>query len=724
MQVFWRCLKCHPEETAEDRQARVVCVPGSADGWELDAANAHLSSLCQGVHVLGAVGVRGAGMEEGLGAEVGEWKEAGLLTKSTCPVCNQGFASAASMERHKSAVHGEVKAFQCEVCHKRFSQAGTLKEHRMAHTDKKRWACWCGKAYAERKTLEVHEKMKHEGGGKRFSCHMCEKEFGTRGALNNHEKGVHGRGRHVCDQCDEAFKQGVDLRKHMLNVHKGTSVTRAHVANWERILGIDPDSDDDDHEDNICENVIDIGENNVEDPDEVQNKYVDTKVVASEEPSKSGDYSDGSFDHGDGSGDGYSIDGHSSPRKCDLNQSEDETKLENTEDGKEPKEEAPSSDESESRPSSPLNCPLFLSEVNEDGLFPCEQCDFLFSLKEELRNHKLEEHEGLRFECGKCEALFLSQPEMQFHKESCLVASKKRGPKAKDGGGLVCGSCGFTATRADRLREHERAEHENIRHTCTQCDKTFAHERNLKAHMKQAHEREPLMCDSCDYSTTRKDSLLQHQRSKHDGVELHCDQCSSTYHQKKDLVRHQKAVHSGSRFTCHLCGFTSNLEAHVKSHVLRQHEGEKFYCHICDKSYCSLKDLVKHEATTHSESPVQSQRAHCTLCGGSYASKKELKHHIEAKHSDLKFPCELCGFEAPSRRLLWKHKRVKHEGKETKGTFLCDECDHVTGYKSALKTHKQAKHSGVKVSCGLCGHQASSDASLRVHIRTKHGETS
>ena len=43
---------------------------------------------------------------------------------------------------------------------------------------------------------------------------------------------------------------------------------------------------------------------------------------------------------------------------------------------------------------------------NEDGKYPCDQCDIEYSYQSKLKSHKLAEHTGVRFGCGKCDVVF------------------------------------------------------------------------------------------------------------------------------------------------------------------------------------------------------------------------------------------------------------------------------------------------------------------------------
>jgi len=651
------------------------------------------------------------GNVEGWGKRTGGFAD----DKLECPACGKDFATKQGLFTHKKTVHDGVR-HRCDLCEKSYTQASSLKTHRLLHTDKKPWSCWCGKSYAEKSTLATHQNVKHNNSGQRFPCSICGKEFGTNGNRKNHEKGVHGKA-HQCNQCNEAFKAGSDLRSHILGLHADTELTRKLVQEWDRTLGFDsesiPNEDeiDDKHDNTQSQEAM------LQSTDANLNVPKVLKVSNDAEIEDQGIHSPMPEEDVGGLGElsGEDEGGFSS-----------NSFLENS-----PKKDAKLA---ESRISDKTEYQrLFVAEQNEHGLFPCDICDLMYAVREELKYHKLVEHEGLRFECTHCKKLFLTETDLGAHRKSCetpletnfpvktweqIVTSPQK--KLKGENLLECDVCGFKANRPDRLKEH-MLQHDGIRHECKHCNKTFSQWRNLKTHIQKVHEAEPLLCDQCEYTTTRKDSLKLHKESKHQGVEYKCTMCNASYNRKKTLTRHIKSMHTGNGFNCEQCDFTTNLKEHVKSHTLKHHDGNKLFCEFCEASYCSKKDLQNHIANKHFKSEkVQDQRFGCSLCSKSYANKKELKRHFQAVHSNQKFYCELCGVEAPSANLLWRHKRMKHGFKEEKGNFNCDQCDFIANYENALQSHKLSKHSGLEMSCNFCGHRSDSDANLRMHMRTQH----
>ena len=406
--------------------------------------------------------------------------------KIECPACGKVFATKQGLLTHKKTVHDGVR-HKCDLCDKSYTQASSLKTHRILHSDKKPWSCWCGKSYAEKSTLATHQNVKHNNSGQRYPCTICGKEFGSNGNRKNHEKGVHGKA-HQCAQCNEAFKAGSDLRSHILGIHANTEFTRNLVQEWDRTLGFGSESLP--NEDEVAEQpgniqseeeMLQSTDANLNVP-KVLEVAEDSNIEDQGTQSSMSEADNGDF--GEFSGEGEREFARNSfpenPSKC------------------KDKPEADNFDET-------VYERLFVAEQNEHGLFECDVCDLMYALREELKYHKLVEHEGLRFECSHCDELFLSQTDLGAHRKSCGTPFIKSispvktedleqsdtSPKKKFKGDplsgrpsiLECDVCGFTANRPDRLKEH-MLQHDGIRHECKHCKKTFSQWRNLKSHIQ------------------------------------------------------------------------------------------------------------------------------------------------------------------------------------------------------------------------------------------------
>ena len=74
----------------------------------------------------------------------------------------------------------------------------------------------CDFATKHKSSLTIH--LAVHGIGARFKCDQCEKDFSTKGSLQNHIK-VHKSCPQKCYQCGKMYKTVASLRNHIANIH-------------------------------------------------------------------------------------------------------------------------------------------------------------------------------------------------------------------------------------------------------------------------------------------------------------------------------------------------------------------------------------------------------------------------------------------------------------------------------------------------------------------------
>ena len=113
----------------------------------------------------------------------------------SCPLCGKLYATRAEVRIHNKSAHEGV-TYPCEICKKVF------------------------KSIAGRKS---HVEINHEGKNPSHKCSFCEKCFFTNRELKKHVDTVHEKKRpYACDLCGMRFGQKPHLVTHLKGKHKQT----------------------------------------------------------------------------------------------------------------------------------------------------------------------------------------------------------------------------------------------------------------------------------------------------------------------------------------------------------------------------------------------------------------------------------------------------------------------------------------------------------------------
>ena len=151
-------------------------------------------------------------------------------------------------------------------------------------------------------------------------------------------------------------------------------------------------------------------------------------------------------------------------------------------------------------------------ELNTGHITPTLFVDCCKTIKEEIKEEKVEFDDPLRlqcenpFECDTCNKSFANKSTLNRH------------------------------TRIHTVRERP--------FQCDFCNKSFLTKSHLDGHKRIHTGEKPFHCDICNKSFVRKGDLVKHKRIHTKEKQFHCDICSKIFRYKVSLVRHER-IHIG-----------------------------------------------------------------------------------------------------------------------------------------------------------------------------------
>lgn len=115
--------------------------------------------------------------------------------------------------------NGKDKVFTCQTCNRSFGYKHVLQNHERTHTGEKPFECKvCNKRFTRDHHLKTH--MRLHTGEKPYSCTHCDRQFVQVANLRRHLRVHTGERPYKCDACLSTFSDSNQLKAHIL-IHKG-----------------------------------------------------------------------------------------------------------------------------------------------------------------------------------------------------------------------------------------------------------------------------------------------------------------------------------------------------------------------------------------------------------------------------------------------------------------------------------------------------------------------
>ena len=130
-----------------------------------------------------------------------------------------GGATHASSANSSDPYNGRDKVFTCKICNRSFGYKHVLQNHERTHTGEKPFECRvCHKRFTRDHHLKTH--MRLHTGEKPYNCTHCDRQFVQVANLRRHLRVHTGEKPYKCDLCDSTFSDSNQLKAHVL-IHKG-----------------------------------------------------------------------------------------------------------------------------------------------------------------------------------------------------------------------------------------------------------------------------------------------------------------------------------------------------------------------------------------------------------------------------------------------------------------------------------------------------------------------
>ncbi|XP_055630811.1 protein krueppel [Toxorhynchites rutilus septentrionalis] len=111
------------------------------------------------------------------------------------------------------------KVFTCKICNRSFGYKHVLQNHERTHTGEKPFECReCHKRFTRDHHLKTH--MRLHTGEKPYSCTHCDRQFVQVANLRRHLRVHTGEKPYECEMCELKFSDSNQLKAHMLS-HNG-----------------------------------------------------------------------------------------------------------------------------------------------------------------------------------------------------------------------------------------------------------------------------------------------------------------------------------------------------------------------------------------------------------------------------------------------------------------------------------------------------------------------
>ncbi|XP_060560729.1 zinc finger protein 62 homolog [Ruditapes philippinarum] len=150
------------------------------------------------------------------------------LTPFMCQYCGKAYANLTSLQMHEKLIHSDKSTWlQCSVCENSFATPGRLRTHQLTHSTDYSYICnICNKSYKNHTLLKRHQSYAHSN--KQHRCQNCRLSFNTIEERDLHQCVKHNK-EMKCETCGRQFTSERSKIRHE-KIHSGVKPHECHIC--------------------------------------------------------------------------------------------------------------------------------------------------------------------------------------------------------------------------------------------------------------------------------------------------------------------------------------------------------------------------------------------------------------------------------------------------------------------------------------------------------------
>lgn len=399
-----------------------------------------------------------------------------------------------------------------------------------------------------------------------------------------------------------------------------------------------------------------------------------------------------------------------------------------------------------------------IEEEEEEGQFPCYECNRSFKTSAQLHRHLLihedpfsKDDEDYKVEEGPKKRH--RRKGIPVRAEGSLTASgKRRGrpPKVQqevnqdEPNVFQSWKKKKTSIYLNRLKQNTSGASASVKRSikslykkkgkssgesewvCTHCDLTFEDLNLLNLHtLTHAAEDVGLEENVEDPTVSQPKSATPDTNQDVSnilvGVTLECPLCKMSFTDKNDLIQHvsshaknrRRTINPEKPFKCYHCWKSFAVKEKLDKHMLchGSDDTKPLQCEVCFKRFMNNSALACH-LKIHSDKKYYE----CRICLETFDIIGALREHAQTHCVNGIYTCPDCGKQFDEWNMIRKHMRAFHAQKK----FTCTECGKDFPRPDKLKLH-MLRHSNIReFMCEKCGQQFKRLDKLKEHVKRIH----